>query len=294
MKKILVPTDFSKPAHNAARYAINLARGIKSNIEICHAMLVPMESPFATELAWPIDDFDALKEQAMEDLHYLGHQLSGEEAGNIQEKENLEIGYVAELCGVQEIVNNLVAEKNIHLVVMGLSGKSGFTRQFLGSSSLNVINHATFPVLLIPDHCRFKGIRKIAFATDLSRSDVKVIHSLSSLAQHYNAEILITHVGRERYIDEQHQQKINDFFTEVTSKINYPKIYYRQINNANIDSGLSWLIGNSGIDMMVMVHLQRSFFSGLFKGSHTQRLAKHVHVPLLVYPEHQSGLSYFG
>jgi len=44
MKTILVLTDFSQPAYNAAAYALQLAKYRKADIELAHAFKVPAEA----------------------------------------------------------------------------------------------------------------------------------------------------------------------------------------------------------------------------------------------------------
>lgn len=294
MKKILVPTDFSQPAHNAARYAVNLAKGLKANVALCHAIFVPAESPFAAQSPWPIEDYSSLKKQSTHELNVLAHQLKNEEGlSKYEEQDTPKIEYVSEADSVEDIVRTLVEEQNIHLVVMGLTGKGNLMRHILGSNSLGVLNMATFPVLLVPECAAFKSIGKIAFATDLGVGDIDIIHSLSGFARHFAAEILITHVSREKVDHEEHEKKINNFISDVTCKVNYNKIYYRHISEGSVDSGLSWLVENSGIDILVMVHRQRSFFSGLFKSSHTKTLAKHIQIPLFIFPENVRPVCFF-
>ena len=292
MRKILVPTDFSEPAYNAARYAINLARVIKADIALCHAMLIPVESPLV-QSSWP-PDYLSVKNQSEEGLQFLSSSLIEKESlSDHKELKVTQIAFVAEVGSVADIVSNIVDYEDIDLVVMGLRGKSIEGNRFIGSNSLRVINKAVTPVILVPDHATFTIIKKIAFATDLTSSDIDVIQALSDLARNFNAEILITHVSRKKVDYQEHQREIDDFMNEVRCKINYDLVYYRHINKDNVNSGLKWLIENSGVDMLVMVHRQRSFFSGLFKSSHTQKLAKHIQIPLLVYPEAVEGIMYF-
>lgn len=295
MKKILVATDFSLPAHNAARYAIHLAKGIKANVELCHAMLVPAESPMAAQVAWPLDDFTSTKKEATHELKQLAGELVDEEALKIHETIWYpSISYTSEVGSVADIVKDLVVNENINLAVMGMSGANRLAKAILGSNSLDMIHKASFPVLLVPGKAAFRGLRKIAFATDLSDQDIDVIHSLSGLARSFDAEILITHVSSEKIEKLAHRQKIDAFLKQVSNKINYYKVYYRDINDKSVNLGLNWLTENADIDMLVMVHRRHSFLYNVVKGSHTQRLAKHIRIPLLVYPESLQSLTYFG
>ena len=48
MKKILVPTDFSNPAENALKVAVQLARKYDSEIHMLHMIELPMHQIIAT------------------------------------------------------------------------------------------------------------------------------------------------------------------------------------------------------------------------------------------------------
>jgi hypothetical protein len=71
----------------------------------------------------------------------------------------------------------------------------------------------------------------------------------------------------------------------VTGKVNYSKIYYRDLRNKKVVSGLGWLTESGMIDMLVMVHRHNHFYDKVFSDSYTQKLAKHITIPLLVIPD---------
>ncbi|SEB04514.1 universal stress protein [Pedobacter hartonius] len=293
MKKILVPTDFSKPAFNAAKYALHIAENIKANLEFCHAMFVPAETPLTAQVSWPMEDSTVIKKEAAMEFRLLVDRLKKERSRpEVPGDPHPVISWSTETGGVVSVVSKLADRQNVNLVVMGVSGASHLSRFFLGSNSFDMINKAEFPVLLIPQEAEFRGIRKIAFATDLSVKDIDIIHLLAGLAAQFDAEILITHVTTER-IEQKHQQKIDAFLSEITGKVNYHKIYYRDVRYKNVNSGLNWLIENIDLDMLVMVHRQHGFFAGLIKSSHTQQLARYSSIPLLVFPEAKGAIACF-
>ena len=59
----------------------------------------------------------------------------------------------------------------------------------------------------------------------------------------------------------------------------------RHITDIDIDNGLELLSLEYKIDLVVMVHRKLSIFTRLLKGSHSQSLAKHIKIPLMVIPE---------
>src|SRR6185437_4004354 len=284
MKTILVPTDFSPAAENAALYALNLAKAINTGIKLFNAFKVPMETPLAAQVMWPLEDYDSLKDEVTDDLKRLAKKLSREafSRGGSQ-PYRLPIEYSSEAGSVSEMVCEQAVAQRLGLVVMGMSGAGALSRLFLGSNSKELIDKATFPVLLVPPHAVFKGINKIAFASDLSDDEIEVIHSLAGFAYKFNAEMLIAHVTDEKY-EMAHQHKVDSFLSDITGKINYPKIYYRHIKSLDVDHGLDWLTEHGQVDILAMVHKKHNWVEQIFEGSHTQKLAKHVEVPLLVFP----------
>ncbi len=82
----------------------------------------------------------------------------------------------------------------------------------------------------------------------LSEQDIDIIHCMAGLAAHFNAEILIAHVSDDKAEDVEHQRKISAFLSDVTCKINYHNIYYRHINQDDVDEGLDWLAEHGLID----------------------------------------------
>ncbi|WP_432708912.1 universal stress protein [Pedobacter sp.] len=147
-----------------------------------------------------------------------------------------------------------------------------------------MISHAKIPVLLVPAAATFIGINKIAFATDLSHDDIGVIRSLSTFAAQFNAEILVAHVSEGQGDDDKQRAKIADFINYITTRIDYPHVHFRDIKQMNVDEGLDWLSEHGQIDMLVMVHHRSSLIDVLFNRSRTQKVARHIDIPLLVYP----------
>jgi len=291
MKKILIPTDFSPAAYNAAKYAIHIAQKIKAGIKFCNAIKVPADYVMAGQVVWPLEDYSTLKNDAEAELDYLTSTLSKEQVAASEDGGFYpKIEHSSDAGEVVTYVKELVAADKANFVIMGMSGAGDFNRLFFGSNSREMISKADFPILLIPAHATFKGINKIAFATDLSEGDLEILQSLAGLAQVFNAEILITHVNTEIEDVAAQQHRVDSFLRDVTCKINYPRIYYRGVQNNQINEGLAWLTEHGQVDMLAMVHRQQPFLTRLLNGSHTQHLAKAVDVPLLVLPEGFKGV----
>src|ERR1700754_4180112 len=177
MKTIIVATDFSPAAENAARYALHFAKNIKAGIKLYHAFKVPAEAPMAAHVAWPLEDYQTIKDEVTTDLSSLAKKLSNEERAVSQPSSfHPEINYGSQVGPVTDVACNFIGEEKSPLLVMGTWGGGELGRVFLGSNSKEMIDKARFPVLLVPTDATYNGLKKIAFATDLSKSDVDIIH----------------------------------------------------------------------------------------------------------------------
>ena len=276
MKTILIPTDFSASADNAARYAVALAKGIQANIKLCHAVMVPVEAPFAAGASVPILALDALEQEAKDKIKALSAELS---------QQHPAVSYQTELGSIREMVRKIEKQGNICMAVMGMSGAGGLEKFLMGSSSREMVDATILPLLLVPSKARFQTPQRIAFATDLNQQDIGVLHVLAGMARHFNAAISIIHVG-EKAIDEQmdSQAKVTSFLNDISNKVNYHNIYYQYVKRDTIDEGLEWITKSGQVDILAMVHHKHTLFQDLLQGSHTHRLRKKTEIPLLVFP----------
>ncbi|MCJ8208336.1 universal stress protein [Mucilaginibacter sp. RS28] len=285
MKTFLVPTDFSPEADNAARFAVYLAKDLKADVQLCHALSLPEESPVSAQVVWPLEDYNYLKKDADQNLLALSKQFAEEEASvSDHDSHHPLITTISQVGTVTDVVRNLVCYPGVSLVVMGMSGAGRLKRFFLGSSSRDVIEKGGFPTLLIPSHTVFHGFKKVAFATDLGADDVLAIAQLAAVIKPFNADLMVIHIKPEGVEQPEDAARANAFMSEVTQTVNYPAIGYRSLRAVNIDAALNSLCESDELDLLAVVHRKHSIYTWLTSGSHTQKLARHTQIPLLVYP----------
>lgn len=281
MKTILVTTDFSAPSQTAAHFAMYLANTMKAHVALCHAIQMHSAITVAAQVSGGLDNYSVIHDAAVEQIQFQALSLT-----ELEESEGpiTPVDCIVAPGSVIDVVNDVVKKREISLVVMGMFGAVAINRFLLGSNSQNLIdNRAGFPVLLVPFKTFPESINKIAFASDLSDGDIEVIHSLVSFARPFNAEILIVHISGAK-VD---QYQIGKFLNEVTGKVNYHKIYYRHVEDKDINRGLNWIAKNGFIDVFAMVHRKKNFPDNLFSSSHTQNISRRIDIPLLVFAENK-------
>lgn len=287
MKKILIATDFSVAADDAARYAITLAGIIHSDTMLIHAAAVTTDSP--VEILWPTEDYKTLIERNIIRLKDLSDELLKNLITVADHNQAIpKIGFKSELGSITDLLRETVHEESVGLVVMGLSGAGNIKRFILGSSSRDVIDSAGYPVLLIPKGTLYKPIHKIAFATDLGLADMESIKLVANFAALLNAQLLIVHVIGEK-IERNTTHHIEAFLAELKNKINYDQIYYENVYSIKIEDGLNWLKNHGETDLLVMLHRKCGVINDFIRGSHSQNMARQTQIPLLVLPEGYNG-----
>ena len=289
MKKILVPVDFSAASANAAHYAGSLACSIQAKVELINVFQVPVESPMTASLIGPQEGYEIIENQSQENLQALAMEISCRLRDSYEVLDFKPLITAHNVMGeVNEEVNRYFQSEKMNLVIAGIKRRPGVWKALLGSNVRRMIERKDLPLMLIPEDYTYKKIRKIAFATDLSSTDVKLLCSLVELARPFNAEILIMHTTDPKFDHVHDKERAENFLGEVAGKVDYRRIYYRHVNSAKVRAGLEWVVEHGQIDVLAMVPRSHSFIERILRGSYTKQMAGHINLPLLIFPEHHS------
>jgi nucleotide-binding universal stress UspA family protein len=144
LRRILVPTDFSKHSHNALQYAVAFADKFGAELHLLHvvqdlALFVPDTVAGTPPVVPPVEQLTAAVREGLQRL--------------IRENnlERLRVcPEVREGTPFYEIVR-FAKEKDIDLIVMGTHGRSGLAHVLLGSVTEKVVRKAPCPVLTVRD-----------------------------------------------------------------------------------------------------------------------------------------------
>ncbi|MDS0301228.1 universal stress protein [Halogeometricum sp. S1BR25-6] len=137
-ENILVPTDGSKPAREAVTHALDLARTYDATL---HALYVVDRGAYSSRPGWTWDE-----------LQQVLKQNGGTVVEDIQSQAAAEgVSVTAEIAhGVpHQAIGEYCDQHEIDLVVMGTHGRSGLSRQLIGSVTERVLRNSDEPVLTI-------------------------------------------------------------------------------------------------------------------------------------------------
>jgi universal stress protein A len=142
IKKILVPTDFSKASRQSLRYACTLADALHASLHIIHVNQNPyMPGGFLDFYVPPPDFFQEIERATSRDLEALLTAGEKTKYGAVFVHRTGAAAY--------EILDYLREQGDIDVVVMATHGRGGAARLMMGSVADKVVRAAPCPVLTI-------------------------------------------------------------------------------------------------------------------------------------------------
>lgn len=186
-RNILFATDFSPAAARAIPYARMIAKHYGANMVALH-VAAPMVNPMTQPAAWPAV-LEAEKAQQEEDRKELLNEFAGIPTQGLIEEGDILLN-----------VHSAIQKNHADLAVIGTHGRTGLGKFVLGSVAEEIFRTVSCPVLTVGPHtgtAHGTEIREILFATDLSpESQTAAAHAVS-LAQEFQARLVLLHVVKE-------------------------------------------------------------------------------------------------
>ena len=283
MKTLLIVTDFSAGAAHAAEYGYHLAQQLKADVILCNAVLIPSDIPQAGMVAWPVDNYDSYLDSSTNQLEVLKDQL---EISTEKYAFKPAISCITNAGHINDLVLELIGKNEIAFVVMGTHGSDGLSTFVMGNHSRSMIDQITRPLLLVPPKVSMKPVRKIIFAADFknAKDDLITFYALILLAKTLKAEILLTHIYKENQNSSDDNDWVKESLTNLAVSSNYPDISFKYLQSDNIEEELQALCDQEAADILAMIHQPHGFIDSLLHRSHSQYMANHSSIPLLIFP----------
>lgn len=261
MKTVVVPVDFSDTSLNAAEYAVKM---LANHDEVEMILYHCFEKDYAA------DDF----EEKIQGL-----------ANDLRKTANVNISTLAEQGDdfIEEL-EKFVRHRQADLVIMGITGRTGLGKIFLGSNTIKMADCKVCPVLIIPASCSYNEVKNVLLTSDL-KNVVSTTPSapIKNVLNAVKPNLHIVNVDSEHYIDINEQydaerEKLKQMFAEYN-----PSFYFLRL--FDVDEAINLFAADKNIDMLIVVHKDHSMIHKLFHSSHTKNLAYQSKVPVLVVHE---------
>lgn len=266
MKKILVPCDFSKPATNAYRFALDVAQQSKGIVHLLHVIELPI---LHDTVIMPVLNFE---EQLLKDLR----ENAETRFKKITEKykaENVKVTFVVQFGAVSRMIQDYITKEKIDVVIMGSHGASGFREMFIGSNAERMVRNAPVPVLVIKDY--YKGpIKNIVFPNTLDTENQEdLVMKVKALQNFFKAKLHIVWVNTPLNFtsDSQTNERLEAFAKRFMLKDYAINVF----NHTDEERGILEFSNSIKGDLIAMGTHGRKGISHLVNGSLAEDVVNH-------------------
>ncbi|SJZ78897.1 universal stress protein [Sediminibacterium ginsengisoli] len=278
MNTILVPTDFSPTAKNAAVYAMQLAADLGvGKIIFYHSYQAPVSIDPVVP-AVQLFDIDSLKEASEEGLRHFMNEMAAAAPGN-----GIVFDSISEYNMLTDGINDAVERTGAGWVVMGITGGGALEETLIGSNAVNVAKQTPVPVIIVPAGAAYKKITRILLACDFKKVlDTMPVQPIRNLLNDTGAKLMVLH------IDSAHRDYNSELAGEIQVLDALLKDYYPEyhfIDHDDFTEGMNAFALEHQADIIITIPKKHGWFEGLFRRSHTRKLAFHTSIPLMVIHE---------
>lgn len=272
MKKILVPTDFSKGSEEALKVAAQLAKRYNSELHVMHMIELPFD------MVDPMHETSELPEA----MFFMKMAHRNFEA--FLDKDYLEGVDVKEAIQNNNAFEGIIDsahKKDIDLIVMGSRGASGFKEMVIGSNTEKVVRTSDVPVLVIKkEDANFK-MNNIVFACEFTEEYKKSFMKAISFAKTANASmhLLMVNTPSGFMTTSEAELRMNTFLEGVSIGEYTLNIY----NDLSIEKGILNFGNSINADVIAMSTHGRKGLSHFFNGSISEDLVNHAKRPVVTF-----------
>lgn len=275
-KRILLPTDFSKNAWNAIKYARELYETESIDFFILNAFKIESYDIESIFVAKPGDqEYDKALEQSEKNLRKVLKMIELEKECPNHKYFTMSI-FDTPLAAIKAAVEL----KDIDLVVMGCKGETDAKSVMYGSSAIDVMEKVrNCPVLAIPISAKYKTPHEIVFPTSFKthfkRRELKYLYEIAKIT---NAAVTILHINTEKHLTELQRQN-KDLLEDFLDGVEYS---FHWLDNVSVHEGLEEFVRRRDSDVIVFINKKHVFFDSIFSRPLVKDLGSSSQIPVLV------------
>ena len=272
MKKILIPTDFSKNAEYALKVAAQIARKNDSEIILLHMLELPHQASDALTTGKDIPEIMFFKNAAMRRLE------------DLMEEDYLEGLNISEVIQFEMAFDGILKKKKkneVDLIVMGSHGASGYKEMFIGSNAEKVVRNSDVPVLIIKKEQENFEVNDFVFASDFAKEITNPFQKAVDFAKKFNAKMhLVTINTPNNFIT---TSAANDAMNEFVKKFDISNYETHIYNDSNVEKGILNFANSIDADLIGMSTHGRKGLAHFFNGSISEDLVNHSTKPVVTF-----------
>ncbi len=270
MKKIIIATDYSAEAENAADYAGAMAAERGNELILFNFSEISIHLLNARVSSNTIDE---ILELYQTNLNKAAQALS--------KKYNVKVTPYLASGNFYESLVACINQYEAAAVIMGMANKS-VEQDLLGNTTTSTIHKLQFPLLAIPISTKYHGIHKILFACDMEKGvEDKVLENVHETAAAFGATVEVFYVKNKIEELQGAEEAEHAVIDKTFAGINY---YYKNIESHKIIEAIQDEVQETKADLLIMAPYKYGFWDSMVHRSKTRMMASGNNVPLLSLP----------
>lgn len=276
-KRILLPTDYSKNALNAIRYAQKLYKDVNCDFYLLNTYQVSgyaLDSMMVPEPGEQL--YETFKRKSQEGMDRLLGMLHLEPDNP---KHHFETR--CEFNSLIEAVRHMVARKDIDTIIMGTKGLTGSKARIFGTHTVKVMESIkACPVIAIPESPIFQPPKEILFPTDYRTSfKKKEMEHLIEIAKLHDSRINVLHIDRDKDGKLNKEEQTNRLLLQdILDGTDYEMHFLPAIK---LVKGINVFMESRNCDMLAFLNRKHLFFGSILSNPLVKEIGYEPKVPIL-------------
>ncbi len=187
MKKILVPCDFSEPAIEAFRFALDVAAQSNGSV---HLFYVAEPQVLSDPVTMSMD----IEQQFLNDI-LANSEKEFKKITSKYSRKGVVVATGVEFGIPSRKILDYIIDNSIDLVVMGSHGATGLREIFIGSNAEKIVRKASVPVLVLKNYV--KGpIKNIVFPNTFESENIhELMTKIKALQDFFDAQLHLVRIN---------------------------------------------------------------------------------------------------
>jgi nucleotide-binding universal stress UspA family protein len=279
MKKILVPTDFSKTAQVAIGVAADIARKAGSELTLLHVIEEAAGSSFNVEGEAvyggdPEERIFTIKlvERARKQI---AKTLDDPRLSGLKVRPELRMG------SAFHGMTTIISERKVDLVVMGTAGSSDLENMIIGSNTEKVVRASHCPVLVVNKKPITTDFKNIVYATSMSENEEVFSRIVKRAQQMYDSTIHLVRINTPGNFER--DVVIKKYMQDFAKKLQLKNYTLNVFNDITEEEGIIYFAESINADLIAMATHGRTGFAHVLAGSIAEDVVKHSKRPVMTF-----------
>ena len=270
MKKILVPCDFSDPAVQAFKFAVEIARKSKGEILLLHVIELPVLYESAAVLSFEENYLKDRKANAEKNFNKMREKWA---------KNGPKINTAIEYGGAVTIIKRFLDESKIDLVVLGTTGASGLKEFTVGSNAEKIVRTSPVPVIAIKKVPT--AIKEIVFPTRPDMDQEEITTKVKALQDLFGARLHVVYINTPGLFKRDAETKAN--LQAYAKRFMLKNFTINIYNDVSEEEGIANFAKEVKADMIALRTHGRRGLAHLAVGSIAEDIVNHINCPIWTY-----------